>query len=153
LKDSEEAEEKNLVFPAVLLIFICCGLASSLVKNLLKSHDIVVFLAMFQTWTLVFGFFITFFLGFQSLNKASFFYGFAAVLAIAGNSLISLHRVEFLKGVNQKNIDSFKARDDMLEDVQEDLDPQNLELQIVEDNLMDAEIIDEDLLIKTIRNI
>ena len=149
----EEQTEQNMIFPTILALFICVCLATSFVKALLKQFDSVIVLASYQSWVLVLGLFECFGLGFENTDLGLVLKVLAVLAGVAGNSLVCLHRIEFLKGPVDRRQEHVSAQDVTEEEWQDEHESGNLELQIVEDNLMDAEIIDEDLLIKTIRNI
>jgi hypothetical protein len=153
LGKEEETGEQNMIFPTILVLFICVCLATSFVKALLKQFDFVIVLASYQSWVLVLGFLECFGLGFESVDLGIAWKVLAVLAGVAGNSLVCLQRIEFLKGPVDRRQEHVSAQDVVEEEWQDEHETGNLELQIVEDNLMDAEIIDEDLLIKTIRNI
>lgn len=152
-ENSEFFSIKDVIFPCALTSIICLGLSSSFLKSYTKHYDPIVVYGAYLSWTVLLGFVMTYTLQFEKVDKLMMVYLISTLLSICGNLLAVFQRLEYLKAINEKatvsGIES-EAQAENLEDLE---DPQHLELQIDEENLMDAEIIDEDLLIKTIRNI
>ena len=144
---------KAVVFPSVLAALIFMGLSSSFLRGFVKYNDTVVVYGAYLAWTIFFGFVLTYSLQFEKIDKYTMVYLTSGTLAVSGNLLIVFQRTEYLKAVHEKNVASGLEREIAGEETEDIEDPQHLELHIDEENLMDAEIIDEDLLIKTIRNI
>ncbi|OMJ68954.1 hypothetical protein SteCoe_33454 [Stentor coeruleus] len=146
---------KNALYPFLLLGFILISMSSSFLRALKKQHDIVLLYGAYQMWVLVFGLvagfgFVFYGTSYNVLEISSCVMSF--FIGEIGVVLITYQRMEFLKMKSEdKNVVLPPQSSAMDQDMNDD--PQNLELNIYDDNLMDAEIIDEDLLIKTIRNI
>lgn len=152
-ENSEFFDLKTVVFPSVLTAIIFIGLSSSFLRSFVKYNDTIVVYGAYLTWIIFFGFILTYSLQFEKVDKYTLVYLTSGTFAISGNLLIVFQRTEYLKAIHDKNVASGLERENPAEDTEDIEDPQNLELHIDEENLMDAEIIDEDLLIKTIRNI
>lgn len=144
---------KDVVFPCALTGLIGLGLASSFIKVYTKHYDPIVVYGSYLSWTVFLSFIMTYSLQFDQVDKYTMVCFIATVLCLCGNLLAVFQRIEYLKAVNEKHTVTGTESEVQAEIIDEVEDPQHLELQIDEDNLMDAEIIDEDLLIKTIRNI
>lgn len=146
---------KNVLYPFLLLGFILFSMSSSFLRALKKQHDIVLLYGAFQMWALVFGLvagfgFVFYGTSYDKIEISSCVMSF--LLGETGVVFITYQRMEFLKMKSEnKNVVLPPQSSAIDQDMNED--PQNLELNIDDENLMDAEIIDEDLLIKTIRNI
>ena len=147
----------HFVYPCLLFLLILVGISSSLIRIFNKQHDMIVVYGGYQLWSLLWGVVIGF--GFISYAVTYSVIDIACVatavfLALFGIFIITYQRVEDVKAsVDNKNT-VLPPRPSRLED-EAPLPggPSNLELNIDDESLMDAEIIDEDLLIKTIRNL
>ena len=164
LKGSESEDFSiHFLYPLVLMLLVLTGMSSSLIRVFKKQHDIIVIYGGYQMWCLiwsvpVFIAFMNYFVIITSLDIAIYIIAFLS--ALIGIFMITYQRVENLKqALEEKNI-VLPPRPSHFEQVPVTEQPDNisipictdLELNIEDDNLMDAEIIDEDLLIKTIRN-
>ncbi|OMJ70924.1 hypothetical protein SteCoe_30991 [Stentor coeruleus] len=137
----------------VLYAFVGIGfftMNSSIIKTLNKKHDTIVVFGAFQMWVLLFGFLagLGFFYNETSYNAIRVTYCvLSGVIGEIGLTFLIYQQIGSLKNMtlskNKPSEEEFALNGD----------PHSLELNIDEENLMDADIIDEDLLIKTIRNI
>ena len=146
----------HFVYPCLLFLLILVGMSSSFIRVFNKQHDVIVVYGGYQLWSVVWGVvagfgFVSYAVEYSAVSVAST--ATAVLLAIFGIFIITFQRVENLKAsVDNKNT-VLPPRPSRLDAAPLPEEPSNLELNIEDENLMDAEIIDEDLLIKTIRNL
>lgn len=136
-----------------LYAFVGVGLFvmnSSFIKTLNKKHDVIVVFGAFQMWILLFGFaaglrFLTSGTSYNAIKVA-----YCVLSGAIGEIGLTFLIHEQIGSLKNMTINKHKSSE---EELALNGDPHSLELNIEEENLMDVDIIDEDLLIKTIRNI
>lgn len=146
----------SAVFLSVFLIFTLFGLSISFTKVFIKQYDIVVVHGGYQMWNLIWSLpvsvlFIDHSSDYSYLHLGFILIGF--IITLSGVLILTYDRVEHLKtSVENKNIVLPPARS-QLDAAPVPAENASIELSIEDENLIDAELIDEDMLIKTIRNL